>query len=151
MNTSQQKVVMALRKHLRLSQKMLDPLVNQSLKENNNIFFDLTKFDKDLPGGLKNRIFFVSPEKETRLGYLWNYGKFEKTGIYSSYIDASYNFGTDLIFCFVAIDPFVIYESESYSGIGGIFCKRESDVYMGFVIEPLKNYLGSIFPDYWEN
>jgi hypothetical protein len=142
---------MALRKHLRQNRKILDPVINNSLEENNNIFFDLTKFNGEIPGGLKDKIFFVSPEKETRLGYLWDYNKFEKTGIYASYHDASYNFGSELLFCFVAIDPFVVYEAETYSGVGGIFCKRESTVDSGFVIEPLQNYLKVEFPAYWEN
>jgi hypothetical protein len=130
---------------------MLDPVINNSLQSNNNISFDLNNFQGELPGDLKNRIFFVSPEKEIRLGHLWNFEKFEKTGVYASYNDASYNFGSDLIFCFVAIDPFVVYEAESYSGIGGIFCKREMVTDNGFVIEPLKNYLKTEFPVYWEN
>lgn len=130
---------------------MLDPVVNNSLLTNNNISFDLSGLEGDLPGDLKNRIFFVSPEKEIRLGYLWNFEKFEKTGVYASYIDAKYNMGTDLIFCFVAIDPFVVYETDIYAGIGGIFCKAAVNNEMGFVIEPLKNYLSFEFPVYWED
>lgn len=141
---------MALRKHLRLSRKLLDPVVNSSLLNNNNISFDLNDFQGELPGDLKNRLFFVSPEKEIRLGHLWNFDKFEKTGVYASYIDAKYNMGGDLIFCFVAIDPFVVYEADIYAGIGGIFCKATTGGDMGFVIEPLKNYLAIEFPVYWE-
>lgn len=150
MNTSQQKVVMALRKHFRISRKLLDPVVNDSLRVNNNIAFDLNNFQGELPGDLKNRQFFVSPEKEIRLGHLWNFEKFEKTGVYASYIDAKYNIGTDLIFCFVAIDPFVVYEADIYTGLGGIFCKAPTSGDMGFVIEPLKNYLSIEFPVHWE-
>ena len=141
---------MALRKHLRISRKLLDPVVNNSLFINNNISFDLSSFHGELPGDLKNRLFFVSPEKEIRLGHLWNFEKFEKTGVYASYIDAKHNMGGDLIFCFVAIDPFVVYEADIYAGIGGIFCKADTGGDMGFVIEPLKNYLSIEFPVYWE-
>ena len=141
---------MALRKHLRISRKLLDPVVNNSLFVNNNISFDLSNFHGELPGDLKNKLFFVSPEKEIRLGHLWNFEKFEKTGVYASYIDAKHNRGEDLIFCFVAIDPFVVYEADIYAGIGGIFCKADTGGDLGFVIEPLKNYLNIEFPVYWE-
>jgi len=150
MNTSQQKVAMTLRKHFRLTRKILDQVINNSLLTNNNISFDLNSLNGDLPGDLKNRIFFVSPEKEIRLGHLWNFEKFEKTGVYASYIDAKYNFGADLLFCFVAIDPFVVYEADIYAGVGGIFCKSNNGADMGFVIEPLKNYLSIEFPAHWE-
>jgi hypothetical protein len=125
-------------------------VINASLNEANNISFNLSKFEEELPGGIKNYTFFVSPEKETRLGYLWNYQKLEKTGVYASFVDARYNIGPDLIFCFVTTEPFVIRDAESYSGTGGIFCKpNHSDA--GFVIEPLLNYLKDDFPVYWED
>lgn len=150
MNLSQQKVASTLRKHLKLPRKILDPIINVSLEDSNNISFNLSNFSGELPNGLKNSIFFVSPEKEIRLGHLWNYARFHKTSLYSSFMDAYYNIGSDLIFCFVAIDTFTIREAQEYSGTGGIFCKAGIESDTGFIIEPLKNYLENEFPIYWE-
>jgi hypothetical protein len=153
MNINQQKVASALKKHLALSRNELDPVINNSLKTNNNVFFDLSEFPRDI-GKIKDYQFFVSGEKESKLGTLWNYNKLINSNVYSNFVDMQHNAAGDMIFCFVPSvglalqDPFVMREAASYDGLGGIFCKKSPETSYGIIIEPLKNYLQCAFEVY---
>lgn len=153
MNINQQKVASALKKHLALSRNELDPVINNSLKTNNNVFFDLSEFPRAI-GKIGNCQFFVSDEKEYSLNTLLNHDKLVKSKLYANFVDMQHNAAGDMIFCFVPIvnlsllDPFVMREESSYGGLGGVFCKKSPEASTGIIIEPLKNYLQYAFEVY---
>jgi hypothetical protein len=153
MTTKQQKVASELRKHLALSRNQLDPVINNSLKTNNNVFFDLSDFPRDL-GKIRDYQFFVSAEEEHNLGTLLDHNKIVKSKVYANFVDMQHNATGNMIFCFVPtvklslLDPFVLREESSYNGLGGVFCKESLKTSTGIIMEPLKNYLQYAFEVY---
>lgn len=135
-----------LKRHFNLNRKQLDLIVNESLSKSNNISFDLSALELESFSSIKNYTFFVSREKETKLYNLWNHKKLVNTLIYASFVDALNNFGTDLIFCYIAGDPVCMRVADLYDGSGGIFCKASPQASSGVVIEPFKTYLELEFP-----
>ncbi len=121
--------------------------IEQSLKDNDMIFFDLSYYEHiDSFYGLKNLQFYCSSQTEKSLDRLWNWDKFKSTNIYGEFIDMCQNFSEDLVFTYSSTsDVLVLKYADNYSGTGGIFV-REDSFSSGVVIEPLKNFLKALLP-----
>jgi hypothetical protein len=143
MNINQQKVASVLKKHFYLNRKQLDATINASLKETNGVYFTLADCEQ-LTSSIKDYSFYVSGEKESKIANLWNYEKLTRTALFANFFDMEQN-STGDIFCFILGDPFVMRRAESYSGVGGLFCKTSPGVAEGVVVEPLKHYLETHF------
>jgi hypothetical protein len=146
MNSHQQKVIQAVARHFGIPRKIYTPVVDQSLCDNNQVYFELERLEY-LPAGIKFLKIYSSKEKEVSINKLWNADKLKQTLLYSNFFDMSNNIQDNMLFCYIhGSDVFVMYEDKSYAGVGGIFVKEQADSRTGIVIEPLKNYLQSNYP-----
>lgn len=147
MNLSQLKTSSILAQCLKYPKRKFAEAVEQSLKENDMVFFNLDYFEYiDSVTDLRNLQFYCSAQTEKNLNKLWNWSKLKATNVYGEFTDMCQNFGEDLVFTYCsASDVFVVRRDDSYSGVGGIFVREDSST-SGVVIEPFKNFFKSVAP-----
>jgi len=150
MNAYQQKVMQGIARHFGISKKFIVPMVEESLKNNNQVFFDLRGNGEEDSlehlNDFKYKKIYASKEKEVNISKLWSYSKLTTTPLWANYNDMASNEGGDILFCYIhGADVFVVHEQEEYRGLGGIFTK-ESHNSVGLAIESLKNYLEYYYP-----
>lgn len=92
--------------------------------------------------------FHIGASKNTiALGKMLFFKILERSELFADAADLLKN-GADVVAFYSGGALLVIYEAYDYTGVGGVFVKKESTANVGYVIEPIKHYLQHNHPVY---
>lgn len=135
-------VLQALARHFKKDKQELFDSVD--LDSDDILFVEpLTEFRFEHP-------IYVAKVEQLHLPNFFNGDKFAKSEVYNEFVHGESRLKDDYAagyFMALSIreDVFVLYRSNGYKGLGGVFFKTSDGE--GFVLEPIKNFLNFRYPN----